>query len=117
MSFVNYLSMLSIPLVILIIVVFGMLEKKKTFDIFIDGAKEGIGIVVNIFPTLIGLFMAISALRASGILDLIINAISPVLNILKIPSEIMPLAMLRPISRKCIDGSRNRYNENIWSRQ
>lgn len=114
MKFVNYLSMVSIPLVILIIVANGFMEKKKTFDIFIDGAKEGIGIVVNIFPTLIGLFMAISALRVSGILDLIINAISPVLNMLKIPSEIMPLALLRPISRKCFYGSWNRYNESLW---
>lgn len=116
MALANYLSMVSIPLVILIIVVNGFMEKKKTFDIFIDGAKEGIGIVVNIFPTLIGLFMAISALRVSGILDLIINAISPILNILKIPSEIMPLALLRPISRKRIYGSRNRYNEKLWCR-
>lgn len=98
MAVANYLSMVSIPLVILIIVANGFIERKKIFDIFIDGAKEGIGIVVNIFPTLIGLFMAISALRVSGILDLIINAITPILNILKIPSEIMPLAILRPIS-------------------
>lgn len=116
MKFVNYLSMVSIPLVILIIVANGFIEKKKTFDIFVDGAKEGIGIVVNLFPTLIGLFMAISALRVSGILDLIINAISPILNILKVPSEIMPLAMLRPISRECIYGSWNRYNEDLWCR-
>ncbi len=116
MALANYLSMVSIPLVILIIVANGFIEKKKTFDIFVDGAKEGIEIVVNIFPTLIGLFMAISALRVSGILDLIINGISPVLNVLKIPSEIMPLAMLRPISRKCFYGSGNRYNENLWSR-
>lgn len=115
MKFANYLSMISIPLVILIIVANGFMEKKKTFDIFVDGAKEGIGIVVNIFPTLIGLFMAISALRVSGILDLIINAISPLLNMLRIPSEIMPLSILRPISRKCFYGCWNRYNENIWS--
>lgn len=107
MALANYLSMVSIPFIILIIVISGVKEKKKTFDIFVKGAKEGIEIVVNIFPTLIGLFMAISALRVSGILDLIINLISPILNILKIPSEIMPLAILRPISRKCIYGNRN----------
>lgn len=116
MSLINYLSMLSIPIIIVVIVLFGVLEKRKTFDIFIAGAKEGIGIVVNIFPTLIGLFMAIGALRASGILDLIIHIISPVLDIFKIPSQIMPLAMLRPISRKCFCSCRNRYNENLWSR-
>lgn len=98
MALVNYLSMVSIPVVILLIVAKGFSEKKNIFDIFQKGAKEGIEIVVNIFPTLIGLFMAISALRVSGVIDLIINVISPVLNILRIPSEIMPLAMLRPIS-------------------
>lgn len=98
MALVNYLSMVSIPLIILVIIAQGFKEKKNTFDIFQKGAKEGIEIVVNIFPTLIGLFMAISALRVSGILDLIVDIISPVLRILRIPSEIMPLAMLRPIS-------------------
>ena len=98
MAFANYLSMVSIPLVILIIVANGFMEKKKTFDIFVDGAKEGIGIVVNIFPTLIGLFMAISALRVSGILDLIQKMTSPLLNLLKVPSEVLPLMLIRPIS-------------------
>ncbi len=98
MALVNYLSMVSIPIVILLIVANGFIEKKKTFDIFVNGAKEGLSIVVSIFPTLIGLFMAISALRVSGILDLIINTMTPVLNFFKIPSEIMPLALLRPIS-------------------
>ena len=49
-------------------------------------------------PTLIGLFVAIGALRSSGILDLIINIINPLLSIVKFPTELMPLAMLRPIS-------------------
>lgn len=116
MTIINYISMVSIPLIVLIIVTYGFIEKKPVFDIFVNGAKEGIEIVVNIFPTLIGLFMAISALRASGILDTFVNLIKPILNVLQIPGEIMPLALLRPISRKCINGSRNRHNENIWRR-
>lgn len=86
------------PLVILIIVFYGIYEKKNVFDIFLKGAKEGIEIVVKIFPTLIGLFLAIGLLRDSGIIDLIIKIIKPVVNWLKIPTEILPLAMLRPIS-------------------
>ena len=74
------------------------IERKKAFDIFLDGAKEGIQIVFNIFPTLIGLFLAVGALRSSGILDMIINVVEPFLNIVHFPSEIVPLAMLRPIS-------------------
>ena len=95
---INYLSAAAIPTVILIIISYGIIEKKKVFDIFVKGAKDGIEIVIKMFPTLLGLFIAIGALRSSGILDLIIGFISPVLNFLKIPSEIMPLAMLRPIS-------------------
>lgn len=98
MNFIKYLSSSAIPIVILFIVVYGLIEKNKVFDTFLDGAKDGIEIVFNIFPTLIGLFVAIGALRSSGVLDLIINFISPVTNFLGIPSEIMPLAMIRPIS-------------------
>ncbi len=98
MQIVNYLSATAMPFIILLIIVYGLIEKNKVFDSFLVGAKEGIEVVFKIFPTLIGLFVAIGALRSSGILDLIINSISPVISFLKIPSEIMPLAMLRPIS-------------------
>ena len=97
-NIINYISNLAMPLIILLIVFYGFKENVKTFDLFLNGAKEGISMVINIFPTLIGLFVAIGALRSSGILDLIIKILSPFLNILKIPSEIMPLALLRPIS-------------------
>ena len=98
MQIVQYVSSLAIHFSILMILVYGLLEKTKVFDTFLEGAKEGIEIVIKIFPSLIGLFVAIGALRSSGILDLIVQAISPLLQILKIPSEIMPLALLRPIS-------------------
>lgn len=98
MQIVQYVSSLAIPFSILMILVYGLLEKTKVFDTFLEGAKEGIEIVIKIFPSLIGLFVAIGALRGSGILDLVVQAISPLLQILKIPSEIMPLALLRPIS-------------------
>lgn len=98
MQLIHFLSNLAMPLIILLIVTYGLLEKNKVFDDFLEGAKEGMGMVVNILPTLIGLFVAIGALRNSGILDLIIRLITPLLNVIHFPSEIMPLAMLRPIS-------------------
>lgn len=98
MNVLNYISNLAMPAIILIIVIYALKERKKVFDIFLDGAKEGVQIVFNIFPTLIGLFLAVGALRSSGILDMIINVVTPFLNIVHFPSEIMPLAMLRPIS-------------------
>lgn len=98
MKIINYISIIVMPIIILIIITYSFIEKNKVYDIFLDGAKEGIKIVYNIFPTLVGLFVAVGALRNSGIIDLIINCISPVINALNIPKEIMPLAILRPIS-------------------
>ena len=98
MQIVGFLSNLAMPLIILLIVTYGIIEKNKVFDDFLDGAKEGLEIVFGILPTLIGLFVSIGALRSSGILDIIINFITPLLNIIHFPSEIMPLAMIRPIS-------------------
>ena len=98
MNIINYISTIAVPIVILIILLYGLFEKKNVFDIFLKGAKDGFEMVIKIFPTLIGLFLAIGALSSSGILDFIIRLLSPILNVLQIPPEIMPLAILRPIS-------------------
>ena len=88
MKIINYISNLAIPFTILLIVSVGLIERKSVFDIFLKGAREGLEIVINIFPTLVGLFVAISALRYSGVLDFIIKLIEPVINLLHIPLEI-----------------------------
>lgn len=98
MKFIEFFSNIAMPFMIIIIVLYGVLERKKVFDIFLDGAKEGIGIVLNIFPTLVGLFVAIGALRSSGIIDLIVGFLTPVFNFFSFPTEILPLALVRPIS-------------------
>ena len=98
MEFINYISNIAIPFTILIIILYGLIEKQPVFDVFLEGAKEGVEIVVNIFPTLLGLFLSINVLRASGIIDAFTNLLLPILNLLKIPTEILPLALLRPIS-------------------
>lgn len=95
---INYISSVAMPLIIFIIVFSGLNEKKKTFDLFLKGAKEGIQIVIKIFPTLIGLFLAIVMLKNSGTIDFMIKIINPILNTFQVPSEIIPLAILRPIS-------------------
>lgn len=98
MELINYISIIVMPLIILIIVINGLKEKLSVFDIFLKGATEGLEITFKIFPTLIGLFMAIGMLRSSGILEFITSIISPALAIIRFPSEVVPLALLRPIS-------------------
>ena len=58
MEMINFISNLAMPFIILLIVAYGLIEKKKVFDVFLDGAKEGLSIVLSIFPTLVGLFVA-----------------------------------------------------------
>ena len=98
MKLINYVSIVAMPLVILIIIFKALKEKISVFDIFLKGATEGVEIILKIFPTLVGLFVAIGMLRSSGILDFITKLISPVLAYMRFPSEIVPLALLRPIS-------------------
>lgn len=97
-NIINYFSSAAIPVFILIIILYGLKEKVKVFDVFLDGSKEGIEIVFKLFPTLLGIFFAIGALRSSGFIDLVVNIITPFTNLLEMPSEIAPLAILRPIS-------------------
>lgn len=116
MQIINYLSNMIIPVIITIIVIQGIREGVKVFDVFLDGAKEGVEIVIGLFPTLLGLFVAVGVLRGSGLIDFIINLMQPIIKCIGVPQEIMPLAILRPISRECIYCYWNRYNEAVWSR-
>lgn len=88
----------SVPLMIFFIVSISFKEKKKTFENFLEGAKSSISILLEIFPTLIGLFVAINMLRVSGVLNSIVNIFMPVFAFIGVPGEILPMAILRPIS-------------------
>lgn len=88
----------SVPLMIFFIVSISFKEKKKTFENFLEGAKSSISIFLEIFPTLIGLFVAINMLRVSGVLNFIVNIFMPVFAFIGVPGEILPMAILRPIS-------------------
>ena len=98
MKIVNYISTIAVPVVIIIIVIYGIADKKKVYDIFVEGATEGMSIVIKIFPTLLGIFLAVGVLRSSGLLEIITRAVSIFTNRVGFTSEVMPLAMLRPIS-------------------
>ena len=98
MKIINYISIIAMPMVIFIIISEALKERKNVFDIFLKGAAEGVEISLKIFPTLVGLFVSIGMLKSSGILDFIIKIITPILTFLNFPGEVVPLALLRPIS-------------------
>ena len=98
MKIINYISIIAMPVIILVIIGEALKEKKPVFDVFLKGAFEGAEISLKIFPTLIGLFVAIGMLRSSWVLDFVIKLITPILTVVNFPSEVVPLALLRPIS-------------------
>ncbi|AUS95145.1 spore maturation protein [Clostridium thermosuccinogenes] len=98
MEAVKIVSSYAIPGIFLVILGVGVYRDVKVFDVFVDGAKEGVATVVRIIPSLVGLMVAVGVFRASGALDLLIYATRPVASFLGIPSEAMPLAFMRPIS-------------------
>ncbi|EKN69652.1 spore maturation protein B [Neobacillus bataviensis LMG 21833] len=92
------ISLTFIPLLIGFILLYGTLKKVPTYESFVEGGKEGIKIAVSIIPFLVGMLVAISIFRASGALDALMNWIRPVMKMMGIPAEIVPLLIIRPIS-------------------
>jgi spore maturation protein B len=87
-----------IPLIILFILTYGYIKGVKVYEVFIEGAKEGLLITYKIFPYIAAMLLAVGMLRKSGGLDFILYIISPITNILGIPKEVMPLVIMKPLS-------------------
>ena len=104
MQFVLFLSDLMIPLTVITIILYGVLHRVKVYDVFIEGAKDGIRITANILPTLVGLMVGVGVLRASGALDGLTTLLSPITNFLGFPSEALPLTLMRLISSSAATG-------------
>ena len=86
------------PALIMIIIIIALAQKKSVYTDFIDGAGEGMKILVNIFPPLVAMLVAAAMLKASGAMELFLNLISPVGDKIGIPKEVMPLVLIRPLS-------------------
>lgn len=85
-----------IPAIIAIILIVALAKKLPSYELFIEGAEEGMKIVAGIFPPLVAVLTAAYMLRASGTLDLLISLMSPITSL--IPAEVLPLVLIRPIS-------------------
>lgn len=94
----TFLSLIFIPLFITIILVYSVVKQAPAYEYFVEGGKEGLRIAVSILPFLVGMLVAISVFRASGVLDIFLKAFSFLLTPFNIPTEIIPLAIIRPIS-------------------
>ncbi len=96
--FLNSVSVYAVPVSIAGIILFGVFKKVNVYSAFLEGAKEGLHIGVGIIPPILGLLAALGMFRESGALEILISLIQPVTDFLKIPSEIVPFALMRPVS-------------------
>lgn len=103
-QFLLYFSQFMIPLLVFYIVGYGILAKVPVYDSFVKGAGEGLGTVVKLVPTLVGLMVATGVLRASGFLDLIGEMLTLVASGIPFPGELVPLTVLRMFSSSAATG-------------
>ena len=92
------ISLWAIPFLLVVIPLIGLIRKVKVYDTFVDGAKEGFGVAVNIIPFLVGLLVAIGMFRASGAMDLLTAGLKPLMAATGFPAELFPLAILRTLT-------------------
>ena len=94
----KYLGVLVVPTLISVILIAGLIKRVKIFDVFMEGAKDGLVTVFRIFPALLGLIVSVEMLRTSGTLGLITDFLKPLCTKLGFPAEIVPLGLMRPVS-------------------
>ena len=98
MSTLNFISQLIIPFFILFVVLYGVFKKVRVYDCFVAGAKDGIGVVVRIFPYLLAIFVAVKSFQTSGALDFAKELLGGLFAALHIPIEVISMAAVKPLS-------------------
>jgi spore maturation protein B len=96
-SLIFLLFVIGIPL-------FGLYKRIDIFDSFIEGGQEGFQVVLKVIPYLVGMFVAIGMLRASGFFDSMSKILSPIFEKIGFPTEVLPLALIRPFSGSAANG-------------
>ena len=86
------------PLLIAALLLIGLGGRVRVYESAIAGAREGLGVAVRIVPYLVAILVAVAMFRASGALDLLIRVLDPLTSLIGIPAEVLPMALLRPLS-------------------
>lgn len=113
MSIITSVSAWLIPCFILIVLLTATYKKVPTYETFVEGGKEGVKLAFSLLPFLVGMIVSIAILQASGAMTAFIQLIEPVLTFIGVPPEIIPLALVRPISGTAALGMTTDLIENF----
>ena len=94
----NYLSSSLVPLILLIIVCYGMIKGVKVYEWFIEGAKDGLKVCIRIFPPLLAMLVAVRIFKDANLLNLLNNFFAPIVSLIGLPKELVPLVFIKPLS-------------------
>ncbi|MFZ5644133.1 MAG: spore maturation protein [Bacillota bacterium] len=97
-SIISEISRWAIPLILLLIPLTAMIRGVKVFETFVQGAETGFSTAIKTIPYLVAMMVSINIFRASGAMDVLVGALSPFLNLLGFPAELIPHAIMRPLS-------------------
>ncbi len=95
---VSALSLLAIPMLLSFFILYGALSGLKVYDEFVEGAKEGFGVILKIIPFLVTMLVAINMFKGAGGIDLLARVLAPILTPLHFPTDLLPIALMRPLS-------------------
>lgn len=104
MRFLLFLSESIIPLILFLIIAYGLLNRQNVYQDFLKGAKDGFFTVINILPTLVGLMTAVGILRASGFFDFLSDLLKNSMGPLHFPTELLPVAVVKMFSSSAATG-------------
>ena len=94
----SFFSKIVIPFFVVFVIFYGLKKKVMIYDTFLEGAKEGLVTVFNIFPSIIAMVFAINIFLNSHLLETLLGVFEPVFLKVGIPLNILPMALVRPIS-------------------
>ncbi|NWG14174.1 MAG: spore maturation protein [Acidobacteria bacterium] len=97
-SVLHVISVWAIPFFLVSIPLYGLLRGVKVYECFVEGAKEGFQVGIRIIPYLVAILVAVGMLRGAGAIDLLARWLDPALRVLGMPAELLPLALMRPLS-------------------
>ena len=87
-----------VPFIILTILIYGIKKNVNVYDSFLEGAKSSFEIIFSIFPSILAMILGVNIFINSGLINVIFEVLRPVFNVIKVPVEIIPMALMRPIS-------------------
>jgi len=95
---INTISLWALPVIIFIILTMGLIKRVPVYEEFIEGAKDGFKVSINIIPYLVAIIVGVSMFRASGGIEMLAGMFAPVLEVLKVPVEAIPVMFTRSFS-------------------